>query len=325
MTIDRRTALAAIGLSLLGAAVPGLAQDKWPTKTITYVAAFPPGGNTDTLARLIAPKLSAALGQQVIVENRGGAGGSVGSAYVARQPADGYTLVGGTISSHAINQSLYPNVGYDSIKSFEPVAMLGTLPLLVMVRADSPYKTIQEFLAAAKAKKPINVGSPGSGSSSHLAIELLNQSFGVNLTHVPYKGGGPALQDLLGGQIESLIESTIVGGPHIQQGKLRALATTSSTRIPTMPDVPTLAESGASGYDVQSWQAVFAPAGTPKPVVNRLHTEIMKALAEPEMQERLSKMGLNNPKMSIDQFVRFQREEVAKWANVVKKGNIKVD
>ncbi|WP_151637430.1 Bug family tripartite tricarboxylate transporter substrate binding protein [Noviherbaspirillum aerium] len=325
MNTTRRSALAVIGLSLLAASLPGMAQDKWPARTITYVAAFPPGGNTDTLARLIAPKLGAALGQQVIVENRGGAGGSVGSAYVARQPADGYTLLGGTISSHAINQSLYPNIGYDSIKSFEPVAMLGMIPNLILVRADSPYKTIQDLITAAKAKKQITSGSPGSGTSPHMALELMKQSLGIDITHVPYKGGGPALQDLLGGQIDMMIETTIVGGPHIQQGKLRALATTASTRVPTMPNVPTLAEAGAPGYDVQSWQAVFAPAGTPKPIVERLHNEIMKALAEPELQDRLSKMGLNNPKMTIDQFNKFQREEVAKWAAVVKKGNIKVD
>jgi tripartite-type tricarboxylate transporter receptor subunit TctC len=325
MNTTRRSVLAAIGLSLLSASLPGIAQDKWPSKTITYVAAFPPGGNTDTLARLIAPKVGAALGQQVIVENRAGAGGSVGSAYVSRQPADGYTLLGGTISSHAINQSLYPNIGYDSVKSFEPVAMLGMIPNLILVRADSPYKTIQDLIAAAKAKKQITSGSPGSGTSPHMALELMKQSLGIDITHVPYKGGGPALQDLLGGQIDMMIETTIVGGPHIQQGKLRALAATSATRVPTMPNVPTIAESGAPGYDVQSWQAVFAPAGTPKPIVERLHNEIMKALSAPDMEERLSKMGLNNPKMSIEQFSKFQREEVAKWAAVVKKGNIKVD
>jgi tripartite-type tricarboxylate transporter receptor subunit TctC len=321
----RRTLIAALGMALVCAALPATAEDKWPSKTITYVAAFPPGGNTDVLARLIAPKLATALGAPIIVENRPGAGGSVGSALVARAPADGYTLLGGTISSHAINVSLYPKIGYDPIKSFEPVAMLGVIPNMVLVRDDSPYKSIKDLIAAAKAKKPITSGSPGSGTSPHMALEMFKQNAGIEISHIPYKGSGPALQDLLGGQIDMIIDTPVVANAYLQSGKLRALAVTTSNRMPTMPNVPTLAESGVPGYDVTSWQAVFVPAGTPKPIVTRLHDEIMKVLAEPEMEERLSKMGLHNPKMSQEQFAKFQKDEVAKWAQVIKKGNIKVD
>lgn len=325
MNITRRSIITAVGLSVACAAMPAIGQDKWPSKTITYIAPFPPGGNTDVLARLIVPKVAAALSATMIVENRPGAGGSVGSALVARAPADGYTLLGGTISSHAINVSLYPKIGYDPVTSFEPVALLGVIPNMVLVRQDSPYKTIHDLIAAAKAKKPLTSGSPGSGTSPHLALEMLKLNAGIDISHVPYKGSGPALQDLLGGQIDMMIDTPVVAGAHLTGGKLRALAVTTAARIPTMPNVPTLAESGVPGYEVTSWQAVFVPAGTPKPIVERLHTEIMKVLQEPELEERLSKMGMRNPKMSREQFAKFQKDEVAKWAEVVKKGNIKVD
>jgi len=276
--MQRRTLIRhtlATGTTLLAGALialPAAAQGGWPTaKPITYVVPFAPGGNTDTLARLIAPALSAALGTQVVIENKAGAGGSVGSAVVARAPADGFTILGGTISSHSINSSLYTNpIGYDPVKSFEPVAMLGSGPLVLAVPASSPHKSLNDVLAASKAKSGgLSSASAGVGTSPHMAMELLAHQTGVKFTHVPYRGSGPALQDLLGGQVDMMFDTTLILGSNIQSGRLRAIAVTSSARLESLPDVPTIVEAGQRGFDMGSWQAVFAPAGTPKAIVDR--------------------------------------------------------
>jgi tripartite-type tricarboxylate transporter receptor subunit TctC len=329
MNPNRRTlaiAIAAAALALSTLASPlALAEDKWPSKPITYVVPFPAGGTTDVLARLIGQKLGTALGTTIVVENKGGAGGSLGSEFVARAAPDGYTILGGTISSHAINVSLYPKLGYDPIKSFEPVAMIGTNPTVLVVNPSSPYKTLQDVIAAGKAKKPLTGASAGSGTSQHLSLELLKSRAGIDITHVPYKGSAPAIQDVLAGQVDMMFDTTVVAGPHIEAGKLRALAVSSAKRVPSMPNVPTVAESGVPGYEVVSWQAVFAPAGTPKPIVDRLHNEIQKILKEPEMQERMAKLGMEPADMTTTQMAAFQKAEVAKWAQVIKAGNIKVE
>ena len=198
----------------------------------------------------------------------------------SRAAPDGYTLLGGTISSHAINVSLYPKIGYDPVKSFEPVALLGTNPTVLVVNPASPYKSLADVIAAGKAKKPLTAASAGSGTSQHLSLELLKAKAGIDITHVPYKGSGPAIQDVIGGQVDMMFDTTVVAGPFIDSGKLRALAVTSARRLPTLPNVPTVAET-VPGYEVISWQAVFAPAGTPKAIVDRLHDEIGKVLKEP--------------------------------------------
>ncbi len=324
----RRT-LAASTL-LLGAALaaqPALAQGSWPTgKAITYVVPFAPGGNTDTLGRLIAQPLSAALGTPVVIDNKGGAGGSVGSAIVARAPADGYTIMGGTISSHSINVSLYAKIDYDPIKSFTPVAMLGSGPLVLVVPASSPYKTLNDVLAASKAKNGgLSSASPGTGTSPHMALELLAFQSGVKFTHVPYKGSGPAVQDVIGGQADMMFDTVLIVGPHIQSGKLRPIAVSSAKRLESLPEVPTIAEAGQKGFEVGSWQAVFAPAGTPKPIVDRLHTEIMKIVATPEVQARLKGFGMVPSSMTPAELGEYQKAEVAKWAQVIKAAGIKAD
>lgn len=307
-------------------ALPSWAQDKWPSKPVTYIVPFPAGGTTDILGRLIGQKLGAVLGTTIVVDNRGGAGGSVGSELASRAPADGYTLLGGTISSHAINVSLYPKLGYDPIKSFSPVALLGTNPVVLVVSQNSPYKTLRDVLAAAKAKpQTISSASAGNGTSQHLALELLGYKSGTQFIHVPYKGSGPAIQDVIGGQVDMMFDTTVVAGPHIQSGKVRALAVTSAKRLESLPNVPTVAESGVPGFEVLSWQAVFAPAGTPKPIVERLHTEIGKILQLPEIQERLKILGMQPANMTIDQFSAFQKAEVEKWAQVIKAANIKLE
>ncbi len=327
-TLIRRS-LAASTLLLGGALVtlPALAQGSWPTaKAITYVVPFAPGGNTDTLGRLIAQPLGTALGTPVVIDNKGGAGGSVGSAIAARAPADGYTILGGTISSHAINVSLYAKIDYDPVKSFVPVAMLGSGPLVLVVPASSPHRTLADVLAASKARTGgLSSASPGTGTSPHMALELLAYQSGVKFTHVPYKGSGPAVQDVIGGQVDMMFDTVLIVGPHVQSGKLRPIAVSSSRRLESLPEVPTIAEAGQKGFDMASWQAVFAPAGTPKAVVDRLHTEIMKIVATPDIQARLKGFGMVPSSMTPAELGEYQKAEVTKWAQVIKAAGIKAD
>lgn len=323
-----QTALASLGGAL--PQLPAFAQAQWPTgKTITYLVPFPAGGTTDVLGRLIAQKLGPVLGTNVIVDNKGGAGGSVGSEVASRAAPDGYMLLGGTISSHAINVSLYPRIGYDPLKSFAPVTLIGTNPVVLVVNQASPFKTLKDVLAASKAKPGgLSSASAGTGTSQHLALELLAYKSGVRFTHIPYKGSGPAIQDVIGGQVDMMFDTTVVAGPHIQSGKLRAIAVTSAKRLPSMPDVPTIAESGIPGltdFEVVSWQAIFVPAGTPAPIIDRLHTEIRKILAQPDMQEKLKSFGMEPADMTTAQIAAFQKAEVEKWAQVIKAANIKAE
>jgi len=290
---------------------------------------FPAGGTTDLLARLIAQKLGPALGTSVIIDNKGGAGGSIGSEVAARAAPDGFTLLGGTISSHAINVSLYPKIGYDPQKSFAPVTLIGTNPVVLVVNQASPYKTLKDLLDASRARPGgLSSASAGTGTSQHLALELMAFKSGVKFTHVPYKGSGPAIQDVIGGQVDMMFDTTVVAGPHIQSGKLRALAVTSAKRLASMPNVPTVAESGIPGladFEVVSWQAIFVPAGTPAPIVARLHDEIRKILAQPEMQEKLRGFGMEPADLTTAQIAAFQKSEVDKWAQVIKAANIKAE
>lgn len=330
--MQRRTLVQSAALAAAGAlmALPAMAQTTWPTgKAISYVVPFAAGGTTDTLARLIGQQLATALGTTVVVENKGGAAGSIGSEAAARSAPDGFTLLGGTVSSHAINISLYPKLGYDPIKSFSPVTLIGTNPVVLVVSANSPYKTLKDVLTAAKGKQGgLSSASAGTGSSQHLAVELLAYKSGVKFTHIPYKGSGPAIQDVISGQVDMMFDTTVVAAPHIQSGKLRAIAVTSPKRLASMPDVPTVAESGVAelkDFEVQSWQAIFVPAGTPTPVVGRLHDEIRKILAQPDMQTRLKGFGMEPADMNVAQIATFQKAEVDKWAQVIKAANIKVD
>ena len=324
------TALAALAATTGFSTVPAFAQGNWPTgKPITYMVPFAAGGTTDVLGRLIGQKLGTALGTTIVVDNKPGAGGSVGSEVASRAAPDGYTLVGGTVSSHAINVSLYPKIGYDPIKSFEPVTLIGTNPLVLVVNQASPYKTLKDVLEASKAKNGgLSSASAGTGTSQHLSLELLAFRSGVKFTHVPYKGSGPAIQDVIGGQVDMMFDTSVVAAPHVQSGKLRAIAVTSASRLASMPDVPTVAESGLPGlanFEVLSWQAIFAPAGTPAPIVDRLHKEIARILAEPEMQGKLKGFGMEPATMTTAQIAAFQRAEVAKWAQVIKAANIKAE
>jgi len=321
-------ALLATAATLAAAVLPlnASAQAGWPSKPITYVVPFPPGGTTDTLARLIGQRLGQALGTTVVVENRPGAGGNIGSDYASKAAPDGYTILGGTISSHAINASLYPKMPYDVVKSFAPITLIGTNANVLVVSAGSPFKTVKDIVAEAKAKPDtLAFASAGNGTSQHLAGELFKSLAGIKITHIPYKGSGPAIQDVMAGQVPMMFDTTVVAAQHIDSGKLRALAVTSAKRIKSMPNVPTMAEAGVSGYELESWQAIFAPANTPKPIVDRLYKEISAIIKTPDMQARLEKLGMEPSGMSPGEFAEFQRSEIVKWAKVVKAADIRID
>jgi len=317
---------AASVLAALLVAIPAQAQDKWPSRPITYIVPFAAGGTTDVLGRVIANKLGPALGTTVVVDNKPGAGGNIGSDFVAKAAPDGYTLVGGTISSHAINVSLYPNMPYDPIKSFQPVALTGTLPNVLVVNAASPYRTLDDVIAAARAmSEALTFGSSGNGTSQHLSGELFQSMTGAKILHIPYKGSAPAMQALLGRQVDLVFENIVAAVPLVQSGKLRALAVTSATRAASLPNVPTLAEAGLPGYEIVSWQAIFAPAGTPQPVVQRLASEIGKIIHDPEVSARLAALGVEPSGAGPAELGALQKAEVAKWAKLIKASNIKVE
>jgi tripartite-type tricarboxylate transporter receptor subunit TctC len=327
MHVARRTLIAAsLSALALGAIVlPAQAQDKWPSKPITYVVPFPAGGTTDILARLIGQKLGPALGTTVIIDNRPGAGGNIGSELVARAAPDGYTIMGGTISSHSINASLY-KLSYDPLKSFAPITLIGTNANVLVVNPASPFKSVKELVAAAKAKPgSLSFASAGNGTSQHLSAELFKTMTSIDMVHIPYKGSAPAIQDVIGGQVPLMFDTTVVAGPFIQSGKVRPLAVTSAKRVASLPDVPTMAEAGVPGYEVVSWQAMFAPAGTPSAIVQRLQTEVAAILKQPDVQERFAKLGVDPSGMAPQQLAEFQAAEIAKWAKVVKAANVKVD
>jgi len=321
--IRRRTlqSIAAFGL----APALAFAQDAWPSKPIKIIVPFAAGGTSDALARLLGQKLQDVLKQTVIVENRGGAGGVIGADAAAKSPADGYTLLLGTIASHAINPALQPKMPYDAAKDFAPVFFVGNIANVLLVGAQQPMKNVKELIAAAKAKPgTIAFGTPGAGSSQHLSGEKFRLDAGVDLIHVPYKGSGPSVQDLIAGQIPISFDTALTALPFITSGKIRALAVTTAKRAKVLPDVPTLAESGLKGFDVASWQAIFAPAGTPPAIVKRLNDELTKIVAQTEVAARLYTMGVENVPMTPAQFGDFQRAEMVKWAKIVKDGNVKI-
>lgn len=314
-------AVAATGAGLPLAAMAG----EWPDRPITYTVPFAPGGATDIIGRLYSVSAAKILGQTIVVENIGGTGGSLGSAKVARAKPDGYNIVGGTISSHSINVSIYPDIGYDPIKSFKPVILTGSLPNVLVVRADSPYKTVQDLIDAGKAPdSELNFGSAGVGSSQHLTGEMFAGITGVKMLHVPYKGSAPSLQALMSGEIDLLFDNITSAVPLIQSGRLRALGVTSKTASAVLPDVLPLDQQGLPGFEVVSWQAVFAPAGTPDAVVQKLYAAMSQTLKEPDVQQKLHGLGLDVSGAGPEELGQFQKAEVEKWAAIAKKANIKL-
>jgi tripartite-type tricarboxylate transporter receptor subunit TctC len=319
----RRTlqSMAAIGI----APTLAFAQDAWPARPVRIIVPFAAGGTSDALARLLGQRLQDVLKQTVIVDNKAGAGGVIGADAAAKSPADGYTLLLGTIASHAINPALQPKMPYDAVKDFAPVFFVGNIANVLLVGAQQPMKNVKELITAAKAKPgTIAYGTPGAGSSQHLSGEKFRLDAGVELIHVPYRGSGPSVQDLIAGQIPMSFDTALTALPFISSGKIRALAVTTAKRATVLPDVPTLAEAGLKGFDVASWQAIFAPAGTPPAIVTRLNDELTKIVAQTEVAARLYTMGVENVPMTPAQFGDFQRAEMVKWAKIVKDGNVKL-
>ena len=318
--MKRRHALAGIAAAI---ATSSFAQGgEWPAaKPITYVVPFTPGGSTDVVGRAIAEKLAASLKQSVVVDNRPGQGGGIGAAYVAKAPADGYTLFGGTISTHAINASLYKNLPYDPVKDFEPVALVAFLPNVLLVDPNAGVNNVQELIALLKKDpKRRTFASSGTGTSTHLAGEMLADLIGVPLTHVPYKGTPPAMIDVSAGQVTFMFDQMTAALPLLQAGKLKLLAVTTGKRIALSPNTPTMIESGVAGFEMSSWQAIYAPKGTPRPVVQRLAKEIQQALKQPDVQDKLGKqMGMEIVGGGPEELAALMAREIPRWAALVKK------
>ena len=291
----------------------------YPARPLRLIVPTAPGGGTDFTGRLVAAKLSETMGQQVVVENRGGGGGSVGADNAAKATADGYTLLLGSIATHAVNPALYKKLPYDHLKDFAPVSLIGTVPNALVVHPSVPVKSMQEFITYAKANPgKINYGSSGVGSPPHLSMELLRSITGINLVHVPYKGAGPALADLLGGQVQAMCTSLAGLINFVKSGRVRALGVTTAKRNPQLPDVPTIVESGVPGYEVTIWYAVFAPVATPKAIVDKLNAEMVKALNSSEMKERMALQGMDPAPSTPAELTAFVKAESAKWAKVAK-------
>ena len=306
--------------------LPAFAQDAWPAKPIRLVIPFPPGGATDILGRMVAQELNKALGVSVIAENRAGAGGNIGAEAVAKSAPDGYTLLMGTIGTQSINQSLYPKMAFDPIKDLAPVTLVATVPNVLVVHPSVPANNVRELIALAKSKPgKLNYGSSGNGSSVHLSGELFKSMTGTFMTHIPYRGSAPAVADLLAGQLDLMFDNLPSVISHIKSGKLRALGVTSPKRSPSLPDLPTIAESGVPGYDATSWFCLVAPAGTPQPIVNRVQQIVAKALGTPEIREKLLTLGAEGVGNTPEAFGQFIRAEAAKWAKVVKVSGAKID
>jgi tripartite-type tricarboxylate transporter receptor subunit TctC len=313
---------------LLAASVVNLAvaqaQDSYPSKPIRFILPFPPGGPTDILGRLIAERLGAQLGQPVVTENRGGAGGNVGAEAAARSAPDGYTIVL-VAPSLAISPTLYAKLNYDPVKDLAPISLVATVPNVVVTQPAHPG-TLREFIAAAQAKPGVmNFGSGGAGTSNHLAGELFNILTGLNLTHVPYKGVQLAMQDVIAGRIDFVVIGVPASAPHIRSGKLRALAVIAPQRLPALPEVPTIAEAGLPGFEVTTWYGVLAPAGTPRPILARLNAELVKAMHSPEMKERLAGIGTDAVTSTPEEFAAHIRSEIAKWGDVIRKAGLRAD
>lgn len=320
----RSVGLAALGLAALS--LSGLAQAQaWPSKQpIRLVAVFPPGGSVDQVARTLAPVLQQQLGQSVIVDNKGGASGVIGTAAVVQAPADGYTFAV-VFDTHGVNPSLNPSMPYDSKKDLVPLVLVGTSAMVLATHSSSEYKTFADVINAAKARKNVSFGSIGNGSLGHLSMALLAKDAGVEWTHVPYKGGGPLMSDAVAGHVPLSIGTVFLTKPHIDAGRMRPLAVTTTKRAPDLPNVPTMAESGYPGFDAPAWWAVLASSKTPPDIVKRMNEELNKVLKNPEVAKKLDAQGIDVAGGSVDQAAAFIDKQIITWAKVVRDNHIKAD
>ena len=306
--------------------VPCAAADIYPQKTVRIIAAFPPGGFVDLGARVLAGPLGTALGQQVIVDNRGGAGGIVGTELAARAAPDGYTLVVGSVGTHAVNQTLYRKLPYNVLRDFQPVTRLADGPSILAVHPSLPAKNVKELIALARAQpKKILYASAGSGTSTHLAAVLFESLARIQFVHVPYKGGGAAIIDVLAGQVPVTFGTSATVSPHTKSGRLRGLGVTGGKRSATLPDLPTIAECGVPGYEMLNWLGLFAPANTPRAIVERLNSEALRIVRTPEVRDRLNAAGAEPSALATEEFAAFVKSEVEKWGKVVAATGMTVD
>jgi len=321
--MHRRHLLQALAAS---AALPRIAfaQDKYPSKPITLVCPYAPGGNADLRSRQIGKFISEALGQPVLVDNKAGAGGNIGTAMIAQAKPDGYTIGMGNFAPLAVNPSMFSNMKFDPQKDLAPVCLIEKGPLILMVRPDSPFKSVKDIIAAAKAKPgQLTFASGGLGGSHHLSGELFKSIAGLYITHIPYKGGAPATVDLMGGQVDMMFEQMYAAAPSIRAGKLRALAITSKTRSPLFPNVPTMIEAGVPGFEVQNWQGLVVPAGTPAAIIKVLNETTNKALQDPQLREQMLSQGNEIGGGTPEQFAALIKSEAARWGKLVKAAGIK--
>ncbi|WP_151637818.1 Bug family tripartite tricarboxylate transporter substrate binding protein [Noviherbaspirillum aerium] len=310
------------------AAAPAFAQSpaqNFPNKPMRIIVTFTPGGAPDILGRLLADRMQAAWGQPVIVENKPGAGGNIGADVAAKAAPDGYTLLVGTVGTHAINGALYEKMPYDMVKDFSPISLLATTPNMLVVHNSVPAKNLQEFIALGKKEGKMTFASSGSGTSIHVSGELFKTQTGIDMQHIPYKGRASAIPDLLGGRVTMMFDNMPSSLPLVREGKLRALGVTSAKRSPAAPDIPTIAEQGLPGFEAVSWFALFTSPGVPKPIVDKLQAEVQKILKSPEASKKLLDIGLEPVGSSAEELVTYQRAEIAKWSKVVKDSGAKAE
>jgi tripartite-type tricarboxylate transporter receptor subunit TctC len=313
-------------VALLFAVQPQAYAQAYPSKPIRFVVPYPPGGPLDTVARLLGAKVAESTGQAVVVDNKPGAGGNIGAEIVARSPADGYTILMGAVATHAINPSLYKSIAYDPVKDFAPITQVASTPNVLVVNPNVPARDVKEFIAYAKANPgKLNFGSGSTGSAGHLAGELFKSMAGVDMAHIPYKGAAPAMQDLVAGQVQLMFDNWSSSRGQVQGGRIRALAVTTAKRSALAPDLPTIAESGLPGFDISTWFGIFAPAGTPKPALDRLHAEFVKALALPDVREKMANLGAEPVGNSPEEFAAYIRAEAEKYAKVIRASGAKAD
>jgi tripartite-type tricarboxylate transporter receptor subunit TctC len=323
---QRRHLLGLACATLASAAWPGLARAQgFPSRPLTLIVPLAAGGTTDILGRLMGKQLGSRLGVAAVVENKAGAGGNIGAAQVAKAAADGHTLLVGTVGTHAINQALYRKLPYDPVKDFAPVALIATLPNVLVVHPSLPVRSVKELITHAKAHPGLTYASSGNGTSIHLSGAMFEQMAGVQLQHVPYRGSAPAVADLIGGQTAMMFNNLPSALPHIKSGALRAIAVTSARRSPVLPEVPTIAESGVPGFDASSWFGLWVPAATPAAVLSRLVAEAQASLGDAEAQRVMSEQGAEPGRMSLEEFAAFLRQEAGKWAQVVRKANVSLE
>ena len=322
----RRIPTSLLFLAAALTAAPAALAQTYPTKTVRMIVAFPPGGTTDILARATAQKLTEAFGQQVVIDNRPGAGGNIGTELVARSPADGYTLLASPGSTLTSNPAVYAKVPFDTVRDFAPVTIIAEVPNVLIVHPSLPVKTVKELIALAKTRPgQLAYASTGAGQSTHLSAELFKQMARVDMIHVPYKGSAPALTDMVAGQVTVMFDNMPSCLPFVKAGRLKAIAVTSTKRSPTTPELPTVAEAALPGFDVTVWFSVLAPANTPRDIVARLNGEIVKALKAPDMRERLSQQGAEPVGNTPEEFAGVIKRDLAKWSKLVKDANIRLD